>query len=169
MAGGWIQAGLLKSLSGKAGLPAWRWIFIIVSVMTIPVALFGMFHRVAFSGSRSPQLILFIMGTGWVFIPDLPVHRAAWYLNAEEKEHAARRLGATPRYTWDRSVFWRIFLSWQFYLLPFIFMRWFYLQRLSSNLTNSSNSSVLPLRAVSLEQRPAALDEISWLHDHPAE
>lgn len=69
MAGGWIQAGLLKSLSGKAGLPAWRWIFIIVSVMTIPVALFG----------------------------------------------------------------------------------------------------VLPLRAVSLEQRPAALDEISWLHDHPAE
>jgi len=41
MAGGWIQAGLLKSLAGKHGLPAWKWIFIIVSVMTIPVALFG--------------------------------------------------------------------------------------------------------------------------------
>lgn len=41
MAGGWIQAGLLESLGGKSGLPAWRWIFIIVSVITIPSALFG--------------------------------------------------------------------------------------------------------------------------------
>lgn len=41
MAGGWIQAGLLDSLAGKNGLPAWRWIFIIVSVITIPTALFG--------------------------------------------------------------------------------------------------------------------------------
>lgn len=43
MAGGWIQAGLLQTLAGKGGLPAWKWIFIIVSVMTVPVALFGMF------------------------------------------------------------------------------------------------------------------------------
>ncbi|KAJ5109170.1 pantothenate transporter [Penicillium angulare] len=70
MSGGWIQAGLLQTLSGKSGLPAWKWIFIIVSVMTIPVAAFG-----------------------WVFIPDLPAHRAAWYLTDEQKEHAATRLG----------------------------------------------------------------------------
>lgn len=42
MSEGWIQAGLLETLSGKGGLPAWKWIFIIVSVMTLPVALFGM-------------------------------------------------------------------------------------------------------------------------------
>lgn len=41
MAGGWIQAGLLATANGKAGLPAWRWIFIIVSVITVPVAIFG--------------------------------------------------------------------------------------------------------------------------------
>jgi ACS family pantothenate transporter-like MFS transporter len=41
MAGGWIQAGLLATLAGKGGLPAWKWIFIIVSVITVPVALFG--------------------------------------------------------------------------------------------------------------------------------
>lgn len=41
MAGGWIQAGLLVALQGREGLPAWRWIFIVVSVITIPVALFG--------------------------------------------------------------------------------------------------------------------------------
>ncbi|KAJ9389201.1 hypothetical protein DTO063F5_2361 [Paecilomyces variotii] len=99
MAGGWIQAGLLKSLAGKHGLPAWKWIFIIVSVMTIPVALFG-----------------------WVFIPDLPEHRAAWYLTEEQKEHAVTRLGATSKKTWDITVFKRVLLSWQFYLLPLIFM-----------------------------------------------
>ena len=41
MSGSWIQAGLLATLAGKGGLPAWKWIFIIVSVMTVPVALFG--------------------------------------------------------------------------------------------------------------------------------
>jgi ACS family pantothenate transporter-like MFS transporter len=41
MAGGWIQAGLLRALEGKGGLPAWRLIFIVVSVITIPVAIFG--------------------------------------------------------------------------------------------------------------------------------
>lgn len=41
MAGGWIQAALLKNLDGKAGIPAWRWIFIVVGVLTIPSALFG--------------------------------------------------------------------------------------------------------------------------------
>jgi ACS family pantothenate transporter-like MFS transporter len=41
MAGGWIQAGLLGSLSGHGGLPAWRLIFIVVSVTTIPIAIFG--------------------------------------------------------------------------------------------------------------------------------
>lgn len=43
MAGGWIQAGLLQTLAGNGGLPAWKWIFIIVSVMTLPVAFFGWF------------------------------------------------------------------------------------------------------------------------------
>ena len=41
MAGGWIQAGLLRSLQGKGDLPAWRWMFIVVSVLTIPFAIFG--------------------------------------------------------------------------------------------------------------------------------
>ncbi|KAL4783722.1 major facilitator superfamily domain-containing protein [Aspergillus varians] len=99
MAGGWIQAGLLQTLGGKGGLPAWKWIFIIVSVMTLPVALFG-----------------------WVVIPDLPAHRAAWYLSAEEKEHAATRLGAPKQQAWDLTVFKRVLWSWQFYLLPLIFM-----------------------------------------------
>ncbi|KAE9372225.1 putative pantothenate transporter [Stipitochalara longipes BDJ] len=100
MAGGWIQAGLLESLAGKNGLPAWRWIFIIVGILTIPTAIFG-----------------------WFFIPGLPSHRSAWYLTEEEKDHATLRLGQPKKHTWDRTVFKRVLLSWQFWLLPTIFMQ----------------------------------------------
>lgn len=60
--------------------------------------------------------------TGWIFIPDLPSHRAAWFLNSELKEHAIMRLGAPRKQSWDLTVFRRVLLSWQFWLLPFIFM-----------------------------------------------
>lgn len=119
MAGGWIQAGLLTSLAGKGGLPAWKWIFIIVSVMTVPVALFG---KLPLPPTDTNTKIL-TSPVGWVFIPDLPSHRAAWFLNGEQKEHAIVRLGAPRRQSWDLTVFKRVLLSWQFWLLPFIFMR----------------------------------------------
>lgn len=99
MSGGWIQAGLLRSLSGSGSLPAWRIMFIVVSVMTIPVAIFG-----------------------WFFIPDLPHHRSARFLSKDEKTCAIERLGLARKQTWDVTVFRRVLLSWQFWLLPTIFM-----------------------------------------------
>ncbi|GAB0136863.1 hypothetical protein EsDP_00005151 [Epichloe bromicola] len=99
MAGGWIQAGLLRSLSGSSSLPAWRIMFIVVSVMTIPVAIFG-----------------------WFFIPDLPHHRSARFLSKDEKTCAIERLGRARKQNWDVTVFRRVLLSWQFWLLPTIFM-----------------------------------------------
>lgn len=33
------------------------------------------------------------------------------------------RLGKTEKSTWDMTVFRRVLLSWQFYLLPLVFMR----------------------------------------------
>jgi ACS family pantothenate transporter-like MFS transporter len=117
MAGGWIQAGLLESLAGKNGLPAWRWLFIIVGILTIPTAIFGEIHPEL----TSNQLLFRVLG--WVFIPDLPSHRSAWYLTEEEKEHAVIRLGQPEQNTWDMTVFKRVLFSWQFWLLPTIFMR----------------------------------------------
>ena len=58
-----------------------------------------------------------------MFIPDLPAHRAAWYLTDGMKEHAATRLGPLRKQSWDLTVFKRVLLSWQFYLLPLLFMR----------------------------------------------
>jgi ACS family pantothenate transporter-like MFS transporter len=117
MAGGWIQAGLLESLAGRSGLPAWRWIFIIVGILTIPTAIFGTLYPKSKMCKCSFQI------SGWIFIPGLPNHRSAWFLTEEEKEHAIVRLGQPKKYTWDRTVFKRVLLSWQFWLLPTIFMR----------------------------------------------
>ena len=61
MAGGWIQAGLLQTLAGKVGLPAWKWIFIIVSVMTVPVALFGKFIGIFRQGNVIIIIIIIIV------------------------------------------------------------------------------------------------------------
>lgn len=55
-------------------------------------------------------------------IPNLPAHKSAWYLNKQEKELAITRLGRAKAQAWDASVFRRVLLSWQFYLLPLIFM-----------------------------------------------
>jgi ACS family pantothenate transporter-like MFS transporter len=63
------------------------------------------------------------MDTGFIFIPNMPDKQDAWYLTQEEREHAYKRLGEPRKYTWDRTVFKRVLLSWQFWLLPLIFMR----------------------------------------------
>ncbi|KAH6867843.1 hypothetical protein B0T10DRAFT_467637 [Thelonectria olida] len=68
MAGGWIQAGLLKSPDGHGSLAAWRWLFIIVSILTNPVVVFG-----------------------WLVIPNLPTRKSAWFLTDQEKQRAIDR------------------------------------------------------------------------------
>jgi ACS family pantothenate transporter-like MFS transporter len=116
MAGGWIQAGLIKSLDGRdVDLPAWRLIFVVVAAMTIPFAVFG-----------------------WFAIPDLPEHMAARYLTDEEKEVAVKRLGALDKSEWDWGVLRRVLLSWQFYLLPLVFM-------LYSLVVQAIGNNVMPL------------------------
>ncbi|KAK1710689.1 major facilitator superfamily transporter [Colletotrichum lupini] len=71
----------------------------VVSCITIPFAVFG-----------------------WFAIPDLPEHRAARFLTPEERDLAVTRLGRTQTKAWDKSVFQRVLLSWQFWLLPTVFM-----------------------------------------------
>lgn len=115
IAGGWIQAGLISAFDGKGGLAAWRWVFVVVSVITIPVA-----------------------ALGWIVIPDLPIHKSAWYLSNEEKDVAITRLGKNKRTSWDFTVFRRVLLSWQFWLLPMIFM-------LYSLCIQACGNNVMPL------------------------
>lgn len=88
---------------------------------------------------------------GWFAIPDLPHHRTARFLTEEEKDSAIKRLGESRKHRWDLTVFRRVLLSWQFWLLPTVFMRKptseFPEQR--DHQTNTQYvSSILPLRAV---------------------
>jgi hypothetical protein len=41
MVSGYLQAAAYTNLSGVAGMPGWRWLFIIDGIFTIPVALIG--------------------------------------------------------------------------------------------------------------------------------
>lgn len=41
MVSGYLQSAAYTNLSGVAGMPGWRWLFIIDGVFTIPVALIG--------------------------------------------------------------------------------------------------------------------------------
>ncbi|KAI9039471.1 MFS general substrate transporter [Aspergillus affinis] len=43
MVSGYLQAAAYTNLSGVAGMPGWRWLFIIDGIFTIPVALLGVF------------------------------------------------------------------------------------------------------------------------------
>ncbi|KAK6086975.1 pantothenate transporter liz1 [Seiridium cupressi] len=65
--GGLIAAGILKNMDGVAGLHAWKWLFIIESVLTILVAFVALFC-----------------------LPDLP--RTTRWLTEQERELAAWRL-----------------------------------------------------------------------------
>lgn len=165
MAGGWIQAGLLKSLAGRNGLPAWRWIFIIVSVITIPTAMFGSFSN--------PRCVLALQTNsflGWIFIPDLPSHRNAWYLNEEERNHAATRLGEPTKYTWDRTVFKRVLWSWQFWLLPTIFMcKRKHCIRNFVDTNSNIKKSVFSGNSDGTQQRLPLMDGFSWIYPSPTE
>lgn len=58
---GGLFAYAVQSMGSKAGLAAWRWLFIIEFLITI-----------------------FVGGIGWIFLPKSA--ESAWFLNAEEKE-----------------------------------------------------------------------------------
>ncbi|KAK4084088.1 hypothetical protein PCL_04999 [Purpureocillium lilacinum] len=69
MFAGLLMTAIWKTMNGLAGLPGWRWSFIIDGIITIPVAIFG-----------------------FAFFPDLPESTKAFYLKPHERELALSRL-----------------------------------------------------------------------------
>lgn len=102
MCGGWIQAGLFSNLENKGGLPAWRWIYIIVFILVVPFIIIG-----------------------FLFLPDLPHHRNARFLSESQQQLAIDRLAYdnanTTKDKLNKAKLWKIVTSWQFWLMPFIF------------------------------------------------
>ncbi|KAI1633074.1 MFS general substrate transporter [Biscogniauxia mediterranea] len=104
MISGYIQSGLLASLDGRNGIPAWRWVFIIDGVITIVVAIYGA-----------------------IFFPDTPYNTKAFYFSEEDKARCIERLAEDGRqestnFTWD--LFARTLRTWQLYVLTILWMFW---------------------------------------------
>ncbi|KAH7559798.1 hypothetical protein BM1_03432 [Bipolaris maydis] len=69
MIGGFIQTGIHSSMDGLRGMSGWRWLFIIDGIITLPVALYGLF-----------------------LFPDTPRNTRAPYLSTSEKALAISRV-----------------------------------------------------------------------------
>ncbi|KAL3469125.1 major facilitator superfamily domain-containing protein [Aspergillus californicus] len=57
MVSGYLQAAAYTNLSGVAGMPGWRWLFIIDGIFTIPVALIGFFIFPGIPDSPRPYFL----------------------------------------------------------------------------------------------------------------
>ncbi|PGH01800.1 hypothetical protein AJ80_08967 [Polytolypa hystricis UAMH7299] len=69
MFGGFIQTGIHSSLDGARGMAGWRWLFIIDGLITVPIALYGLF-----------------------LFPDTPHTTTAPYLTESERQLARERV-----------------------------------------------------------------------------
>lgn len=117
MFGGYIQSGIHKSLDGKAGLPGWKWIFVIDFLITIPVATFGYF-----------------------ILPGEPSKpRASRFLNDQDFEFCCKRIEVVENVEtvnkFDFSVVKRAIFSWQLY----VFVIAYVLSQLTEECTNYWN------------------------------
>ncbi|KAF8587874.1 MFS general substrate transporter [Ramaria rubella] len=96
---GLLQAAVYQNLNGSGGRSGWRWLFIIDSIITFPIALYGFF----------------------VF-PDVPATTTAFYLSEEERLLANERIEAEER---SRSFSWkaakRVLSRWRWYGCSLLF------------------------------------------------
>ncbi|EGE81350.2 MFS pantothenate transporter [Blastomyces dermatitidis ATCC 18188] len=94
MFGGFIQTGIHKSLHGARGMAGWRWLFIVDGLITVPIALYGLF-----------------------LFPDTPATTTAPYLNAKQRALAIARVPEPLRERAPLSLGFvkKIFSSWHWY------------------------------------------------------
>jgi ACS family pantothenate transporter-like MFS transporter len=101
MFSGYLMAAVYK-LNGRNGFRGWQWLFIVDTVISLPVAIAGFF-----------------------LIPDVPEITRAWYFSPEEVALARRRMeleGRANRAPYTRAKFKKIFTSWHLYLLTALYI-----------------------------------------------
>lgn len=101
MFSGYLMAAVI-GLSGVDGYKGWQWLFIINTVISLPIAIAGFF-----------------------FFPDVPEICRAWYLSEEEITLARKRMeleGRAQREPYTKAKFKKIFSSWHIYLLTLLYV-----------------------------------------------
>ncbi|KAJ9150802.1 Pantothenate transporter [Pleurostoma richardsiae] len=102
MFSGYLQAGLYHGMNGRAGMAAWRWLFIFDGIIGVPIALYGY----------------------WA-LPDQPTSSRARWLKPRDREIAISRMEKVGRAPLKKLT-WRtireIFLNWPIWLFCAIFI-----------------------------------------------
>ncbi|CAK7229717.1 hypothetical protein SBRCBS47491_007342 [Sporothrix bragantina] len=101
MFSGYLMAAVYH-LGGVNGYKGWQWLFIIDSVISLPIAVAGFF-----------------------MLPDVPEITRAWYFSADEIAIAKRRMqleGRANRAPYTKAKLKRIFSSWHLYLLVLLYV-----------------------------------------------
>ncbi|KAM0514461.1 hypothetical protein ACHAPE_006754 [Trichoderma viride] len=101
MFSGYLMAAVYH-LGGKNGFKGWQWLFIINTVISLPIALAGYF-----------------------MIPDVPEITRAWYLTPDDIALAQKRMqleGRANRAPFTKAKLKSIFSSWHIYLLTLLYI-----------------------------------------------
>lgn len=101
MVSGYLMAGAYN-LDGVHGFHGWQWLFIVNTVVSLPIAVSGFF-----------------------FFPDVPEITKIWYLTPDEIQIAKKRMeleGRAQRSPYTKSKFKKIFSSWHIYGLTLIYV-----------------------------------------------
>jgi ACS family pantothenate transporter-like MFS transporter len=103
-------------MDGTHGLSGWRWLFIFDGVITLPMALWGMFNIHPTSVMNSTY---WLPVEGYFAIPDLPSSTRVRWLKASEKELALQRMKEAGK-DLDEPITWngikRVLSKWHFWV-----------------------------------------------------
>ncbi|KAI0405268.1 MFS general substrate transporter [Xylaria palmicola] len=101
MFSGYLTAAVY-TLEGKNGYHGWQWLFIINTVISLPIAI-----------------------TGFFIYPDTPEITRAWWLTKEDVAMANKRMeleGRAKRGKYTKAKFRKIFSSWHIYALTLLYI-----------------------------------------------
>ncbi|KAG9502053.1 hypothetical protein J7337_007765 [Fusarium musae] len=102
-------------MNGRLGLAAWRWLFILDFLISVPVVILGL---IVCPGKTEAYIILFALGLTrhWT---DEPKSKKVWWITEQERQRCIQRMADEGRdagnFHWDRALIKQVLTSWQLY------------------------------------------------------